>query len=262
MFTTVKVAAVSLFPKPWDKVENSEKMEKFICRAANKNPDLIVLPEGVLEGYCVADVVLDPRLGKKFIDLAEPIHGPYIQHFQQLAKEKNLCLCFGFVERVGQKAFNSAIFIDHHGEICGHYRKVNLEEGNHPKWYFNCVGNKLRAFNTPLGRCGIIICADRGNPMIVRALALDGARMILIPTFGSKTKIQNGFVLARARENGIPVVQANRGMNMMVSKGEMIAYEWGNDRIRMVKALACKIIRSIETSTSSNFQIPSYWVVT
>ena len=37
--------------------------------------------------------------------------------------------------------------------------------------------------------------------------------------------------MARARENGVAVVQANRGMNMMVSKGEMVAYKWGMDRI-------------------------------
>ena len=53
--------------------------------------------------------------------------------------------------------------------------------------------------------------------MAARALALDGARLILIPTYGSRTRIRNGFVMARARENGVAVVQANRGMNMMVS---------------------------------------------
>ena len=66
----------------------------------------------------------------------------------------------------------------------------------------------------PLGRCGIVICADRGNPMVARPLALDGARLILIPTYGSRTRIQNGFVLARARENGLALIQANHDMNM------------------------------------------------
>ena len=100
------------------------------------------------------------------------------------------------------------------------------------------MGSKLRAFDTPLGRCGILICADRGNPLVARALALDGARLILIPTYGSRSRIQNGFVLARARENGVAVVQANRGMNMMVSKGEMVAYKWGMDRITVAEVEA------------------------
>ena len=60
---------------------------------------------------------------------------------------------------------------------------------------------------------------------------LDGAQYILIPSFGSKSKGQNETVLARARENGVPIVEANVGVNMIVSKGEVVAYAWGNDRI-------------------------------
>ena len=67
--------------------------------------------------------------------------------------------------------------------------------------------------------------------MIVRTLVLDGAQYIMIPSFGSKSKGQNETVLARARENGVPIVEANVGVNMIVSKGEVVAYAWGNDRI-------------------------------
>jgi hypothetical protein len=37
--------------------------------------------------------------------------------------------------------------------------------------------------------------------------------------------------LARARENGVPIVEANVGMNLIISKGEIVAYKWGNDQI-------------------------------
>ena len=238
MYKVIKAAAVSLRAKPWDKSHNADKMEKFIRLAARKRPDLVVLPEGVLEGYCVADVVLDPRRADEFATLAEPIDGPYIRRFQELAQRLKLCLCFGFAERVGGEVYNAAIFIDHSGHICGKHHKVDLDEGHHPHWRFNRVGSKLRAFDTPLGRCGILICADRGNSLVARALALDGARLILIPTYGSRSRIQNGFVLARARENGVAVVQANRGMNMMVSKGEMVAYKWGMDQITVAEVEA------------------------
>jgi predicted amidohydrolase len=49
---------------------------------------------------------------------------------------------------------------------------------------------------------GIVICDDRWNPLITRALVFDGARMMLIPSLGAKAKKQNQTVLARARENG------------------------------------------------------------
>ena len=54
---------------------------------------------------------------------------------------------------------------------------------------------------------------------------------LLIPSYGSKGKAQNHTVLARARENGVPIVEANVGMNLIISKGETVAYQWGNDQI-------------------------------
>src|SRR5262249_33726899 len=62
-------------------------------------------------------------------------------------------------------------------------------------------------------------------------LVLDGARFILIPTFGSKEHTQTKTVLARARENSIPIVQANVGMAQIISKGEIVDYKWGLNQI-------------------------------
>ena len=165
------------------------------------------------------------------LEIAEPLDGPYVTRFRRLARTLKTCLCFGFAERIGDDVYNSALFIDRQGEICGRHHKVQLAEGTHSSWSFNRVGSSLRAFDTPLGRAGILICNDRWNPLIARTLVLDGARLLLIPSFGSKRRRQNQAVLARARENGVPIVEANVGMNLIVSKGEIAAYQWGNDRI-------------------------------
>ena len=82
-------------------------------------------------------------------------------------------------------------------------------------------------------RAGVLICNDRWNPLIARSIVLDGAQVLYIPTYGNKSKAQNQAVLARARENGIPIVQANVGQNLIVNKGEMIAYERGYDKITL-----------------------------
>ena len=179
----------------------------------------------------VNDVIRHPDRADAMLEVAEPIDGPYIRRFQRLAKTLDTCLCFGFAERIGREAYNAAIFIDREGDILGKYHKVQLAEGTHPTWYFNRIGQSIRAFDTPLGRAGILICNDRWNPMIARSLVLDGAQLILIPSKGSKARRQNRAVLARARENGVPIVEANVGMNLIVSKGEIVAYKWGNDKI-------------------------------
>ena len=231
MYESVEVAAISFRPAKWDKAANADRMEELFVRAAQGSPRLILTTEGALEGYAVMDVVEGRATAEAMLEVAEPIDGPYIRRFQQLARTLNTCLAFGFAERVGDEAYNCALFLDQQGEICGKYHKVQLAEGTHSSWRFNCVGKRLRAFDTPIGRAGFVICNDRWNPNIVRALVLDGARIILIPSYGAKSKRQNQAVLARARENGVPIVEANVGMNLIISKGEICAYQWGNDRI-------------------------------
>ena len=231
MYESVEVAAISFRPTKWDKDGNADRMEELFVRAAQGNPRLILTTEGALEGYVVMDVVEGRASADAMLDLAEPIDGPYIRRFQKLARTLKTCLAFGFAERIGDEAYNCALFLDRQGEICGRHHKVQLAEGTHSSWRFNRVGKRLRAFDTPIGRAGFVICNDRWNPQIVRALVLDGARVILIPSYGDKTKRQNQAVLARARENGVPIVEANVGMNLIISKGEICAYQWGNDQI-------------------------------
>ncbi len=231
MYESVEVAAISFRPTKWDKDGNADRMEDLFVRAAQGSPRLILTTEGALEGYVVMDVVEGRASADAMLDVAEPIDGPYIRRFKKLARTLNTCLAFGFAERIGDEAYNCALFLDRQGEICGRHHKVQLAEGTHSSWRFNRVGKRLRAFDTPIGRAGFVICNDRWNPQIVRALVLDGARVILIPSYGDKTKRQNQAVLARARENGVPIVEANVGMNLIISKGEICAYQWGNDQI-------------------------------
>ena len=232
MYQSVKVSAISLKPTKWDKASNADKLEAFFVEAAKDTPELILATEGVLEGYVVMDVIEDRATSEAMLEIAEPLDGVYINRFQRLARQLKTCLCFGFAERRGPASvYNSAVFIDTDGNICGTYHKTQFAEGTHPSWNFNCIGETIRAFDTPFGRAGILICNDRWNPLIARTLVLDGAQFLLIPSYGSKGKSQNRTVLARARENGVPIVEANVGMNLIISKGEIVTYKWGNDQI-------------------------------
>ena len=231
VYRPIKATAISLKPKKWDKDYNADKLETLFRQAAQDQPDLIVATEGVLEGYVVMDAIEHPEKVPAMLDIAEPLDGPYIQRFQALAQELGTCLCFGFAERIDDEVYNSAVFIDQEGIIRGKYHKTLFAEGTHASWDFNRIGRQIRAFDTPLGRVGMLICADRWEPMIARTLALDGAQLLVIVSYGSRKKRQNETVLARARENGLPIVEANVGMNLLISKGEVAAYKWGVDRL-------------------------------
>ncbi|MDP6356705.1 MAG: carbon-nitrogen hydrolase family protein [Planctomycetota bacterium] len=231
MYRTIKVAAISMKPVKWEKAANADRMEDFFRRAAGEKVQVALAPEGVLEGYVTNEIIADPSLADRMPEAAEKMDGPYIKRFQELAKKLKTCLCFGFAEKTRDGVYNCSIFVDTRGNICGRHHKAQLAEGYHDSWDFNRIGKRLRAFETPFGKAGFLICNERWNPRIARTLVMDGARALYIPSFGSRSKSQNENVLARSRENGVPIVEANVGVNMIISKGEVVAYKWGCDQL-------------------------------
>jgi predicted amidohydrolase len=242
-FRQLKVAAISMKPKKWDKEANATKMERLFRKAAALDAKVAVTTEGALEGLVAIDAIRKPELAVRMLETSERRDGPYIERFSGLAKELRMCLCLGFAERVGDEAYNSAIFIDHDGVIRGDHHKMQFAEGYHESWFFNRLGSQIRAFDTPFGRAGFLICNDRWNPALGRALVLDGAQVIYILAYGSTKLRQDRAVLARARENGVPVVEANVGVNLIISRGEVVANQRGVDRITVadidIPALPC-----------------------
>lgn len=219
----LKVAAISLEPVKLDVAGNAARLENAFRAAAAGGAKLAVAPEGVLEGYIVNDVLAGIIPVERMRDVALPLDHPVIGRFRALARELDLCLVFGFAESVGAEVFNTAVFIDQTGAIRGRYHKMQFAEGYHPDWWWNRLGETSRAFDTPFGRCGILICNDRWNPSLARIPALDGAQFLVIPAYGSTASSQDREVRARGRETGLPVVQANVGVSLLVNGGEIAA---------------------------------------
>jgi predicted amidohydrolase len=170
MYTTIKVAAISMKPVKWDKAANADRMEEYFRQAAREKVAVALEPEGVLEGYVTNEIIATPELASRMPEAAEKIDGPYIQRFQKLARQLRICLCFGFAEQKRDGVYNCAIFIDAKGNLCGTHHKAQLAEGYHDSWDFNRIGKRLRAFDTPYGKAGFMICNERWNPRIADPL--------------------------------------------------------------------------------------------
>ncbi len=222
MFTEIKAAAISFRPRKYDLEANSHRLEKAFRQAAKEGADLALGPEGILEGYVVSDILKGIQPAERMREVSLTVRSSGIERFRRLARELGICLAFGFIERIGEELFNCAIFIDHDGKISGKQHKMQFGCGYQDSWWFNRLGQHSRAFETPFGRAGFLICNDRWNPDIARILVLDEARYLLIPSFGNRSARQDATVLARARENGVPIIEANVGVTMIVSKGEII----------------------------------------
>jgi len=240
MFNEVNVAAISFRPKKLDLQANADKLEAMFRDAAREQAQLAVGPEGVLEGYLVNEIIAGDIPAEYINDVAVTMRSKVITRFRKLAQELNMCLVFGCAEKVAGEIYNCAVFIDNQGRLRGKYHKMQLAEGAHPSWWYDRPGRRSRAVDTPFGRAGFLICNDRWNPDLARIPVLDGARYLIIPSYGDRGLKQDQAVLARARENGVPIVEANVGVTLIISKGEIVARS-----------------RKIETMVTATIAIPA-----
>ena len=159
--------------------ENIQKAIGFIREAASKGANAVLLPE-LFEGHYWPQVQRE-----RFFARAHPLDThPFIPRFQALARELNVVLPLSFFERAGHAHYNSLVMIDASGEVVGLYRKSHIPDGPGymEKYYFTPGDTGFRAFPTQAGTLGAGICWDQWYPECARAMALQGAEVLLYPT--------------------------------------------------------------------------------
>lgn len=187
----VNVATVNLRPRNSSGREDS--VGRFIETVAKSVPagtDVILLPEGIS--------VVGTK--KTYVEISESIPGPTTIALGEVAKARNAYIIAGIYEREGAAIYNTAVLIDRQGAVAGKYRKVYLpreevESGLTP-------GTHFPVFQTDFGKVGLMICYDVFFAEPARALANQGADMILMPIWGGDETLAK----ARAIENGVFLV--------------------------------------------------------
>jgi predicted amidohydrolase len=225
--TRIRVASVSVLPERWDKETNWRRLQEQVTLARRQGgAQLVITPEGVLDGYVINDVnaehdsVRKKDLLKQFFALAEPMDGPFIQRARKLADTLDIFLVMGFLERSGSLLYNSAILLDPDGRVIGLYRKSHFAQGYRINPDFYKPGDEFPVFATPFGKVGILICYDRQLPEPARILAVKGAQILLVPSYGSYTDDHGwntALMRTRAYENSMPVVFCNPYQSLIIS---------------------------------------------
>lgn len=196
-----KICLAQLSSTYYDKKKNLEKIERTLSSASSKGAKIILFPEMFLSGYMVWD---------RLPELIETLYDNTICAIAKLAKQYKMIIVCGFPEKKNNKElpFNSAFLIDSNGSIIGAYQKTHLFD--HEKGVYS-PGENLKVFDTSLGKIGIIICYDCEFPETTRSLALQGAKLVLVPTANMNPYREYHllFTRARAAENGIYLACAN-----------------------------------------------------
>jgi predicted amidohydrolase len=219
---TVRVAGIVLKWIRGDKEANYRRVEPLIREAAKKGAQIVCTTECFLDGYAIADksIPLDD-----YRRLGEPIPGgAYFRRLAALAGELKVHHIAGMLEADGEGRYNTAVLFKPNGTLQGKYRKQKLGH-EIPR---NTPGADSPVFDTPFGRVGVMICADRTEPTIVGRLCANGADLLICPSGGMfGPKGNDPIVQARSRENRVPIVFVHPaeftilGDVLLVSPGEV-----------------------------------------
>jgi predicted amidohydrolase len=219
---TVRLASVHFKPSGGKTPEDNRRMyEPLVAEAARQKADLVVLGE----------TLTYPGLGKKYHEVAEPIPGPSTEYFGRLAKQHDLYIVPGLLERDGELVYNVAVLIGPDGRVVGKYRKTCLPRGEVEGGI--APGSDYPVFPTRFGKVGMMVCYDGFFPEVARALTNRGAEVIAWPVWGCNPLLAR----ARACENHVYLVSSTYedvSRNWMISAvfdhaGEVIAQarDWG-----------------------------------
>jgi len=148
---------------------------------------------------------------------AEPIPGPITEAFARQAKAHGVVIVLNLYERDAQgRTFDSSPVIDADGRLLGTTRMVHITEyaGFYEQGYYTPGDTGAPVYQTKVGPIGVAICYDRHYPEYMRALAVGGAQLVVVPQAGAVGEWPEGLYEAEMRvaafQNGYFVALCNR----------------------------------------------------
>lgn len=224
-----------------DKERNFHSASSIISQAASVGAKMIFLPE------CFDFIGANKQ---EAIDAAEPLEGPTLSKYRDLARSLKVWLSLGGMHQKqpetsnpdSKKILNAHIVLDDSGEICSIYHKVhlfNLEIPNVVRLIESesyVAGKKLpEPVTTPIGKVGLGICYDLRFGEMATAYAKAGADILTYPSsFTVPTGIYHWETLVRSRaiENQCYVVAAAQTGTHNLKRASyghaMIVDPWGS----------------------------------
>jgi predicted amidohydrolase len=211
--TVIRIAAAAAhFGRDLD--HDLGRIAKLVGDARAAGAALLVLPDAALGGYLADLRHPDPSAFPPAIKPDDPI-------FEQIAAmARDLVVCVGFCEADGDDRYNAAVCLTGDG-VLGRHRKVHLPAAEGVAYR---AGDTFAAFDTPVGRLGMLIDYDKTFPESARTLALDGAQIVAClsawpasitnaaPRMSQdrQSRLFDLYDCARAAENQIVVVSSNQ----------------------------------------------------
>ncbi|MEU7053094.1 carbon-nitrogen hydrolase family protein [Streptomyces eurythermus] len=198
----MRTALLQSSGRPGSIAENLKVLDEAAGRAAAAGAGLLAAPEMFLTGYAIGDGIAR---------LAEPADGDSADAVAEIATRHGVALVYGYPERDGDTVFNSAQLISADGTRLANYRKTHLfgcfERDHFTPGERQVVQAELNGLTV-----GLLICYDVEFPENVRAHALAGTDLLVVPTAQMHPFqfVAESMIPVRAFENQMYVAYVNR----------------------------------------------------
>jgi N-carbamoylputrescine amidase len=194
-----------------NKHENLARGLEAVDRAADAGATLV----------CFAELAFEPFYPQRpaagsLAELAEPIPGPTTEVFAGRARDRSLVIVPNLFERDGDRFYDTSPVIDAGGRLLGRTRMIHITDYPcfHERGYYHPGDTGAPVYETRAGRFGVAICYDRHFPEYMRALALGGADLVIVPQAGAVGEWPDGLYEGEMRvaafQNGYFVALCNR----------------------------------------------------
>jgi predicted amidohydrolase len=240
------VASIQMGVVEADKAKTLERAVEHTRKV--RDADLIILPEIWNVGFMSFD---------RYLSEAEDENGPTFTTMRALAREVKSHLHMGsFVEKEGDRYYNSSYLFSPQGDILARYRKLHLFGYQSKESQILSRGEEVVVVETPLGVLGLATCYDLRFPELFRRMVDKGAEVFLICSAWPYPRLEHWIMLNRVRaiENQCFLVSANSvgpnagavfvGHSMIVNPWGVIQASGGDEEVLLQSRLDLEEVRS------------------
>lgn len=191
--------------------DNIRRGVQALEEAASQGAQLVAYPELSFTSF-LPQHLYTPTYRK----FAETIPGPTTELFSQKARSLGMVIILNLYEKKGDRTYDTSPVLGANGEIIGKTRMNHIVDAPcfHEKGYYTPGDLGAGVFDTAVGRIGIAICYDRHFPEYMRALALKGAELVVVPQAGAVDEWPSGIFEAELQvasfQNGYFTALVNR----------------------------------------------------
>jgi nitrilase len=197
----IKVAVAQVGSVLFDTASTLHRIEEFCRKAAAEGARLLVFPEALVGGY-PKGMTFGATVGNRtdegreqflrYAGSAIRCPGPETEMLAGWAKELNLHIVVGAVEREGSTLYCTSLLLAPEGGLIAKHRKL-VPTGTERILWGRGDGSTMQVTETELGRIGMAICWENYMPLYRQHLYDQGVQIWCAPTVDAREMWQTSM---------------------------------------------------------------------